>query len=581
MINVRTDFISTLNKKNYTIIIFHNINKVSSSIIELITDFYRKKQDIYITNLNKITPEYNYNFFISIFTSENIKGKEYLPSSLIQNSIYYQMENNAINYLTQIVKFRFIGHEFNNEYKEFSNKFLSVYKFEKNDMKESNESILSLNELDKFIKLRKNTYKKLDINIILSFIFIFRYSDDEIREKIKNILKIKYDDINISIKLVSDMGHLYLEIKMNDKYYYLQFHEMKENEGENINIEEINKNLVSLTGPQRYCLLFLSCCYISNKPCILQGETSSGKTHLIHLFADMLGKKLKVYQMNNDSNVILINGQSKFEDLRLDEIDKLRILKTKLEELINDNNILKEQQNDITVEKIGKLLDQANKYISNDSKYNNKIEEIKKEIIKIISPVNRFRYSKSSFCESLEKGEWILIEQIESAPPEILERLFPLAQENPEIKIIQGTKEIIYKYKAPKNNNEFDYNLGIQNNINEEDINENRDNIKYISPDFRIFFTYNPDKVDIKINQILLNNCLTFTLPRNDSSIKYLTQIFYGILRKTNFDKASALEFSKRFSNVHQIVKENIKLNPEDFSGKMQFTGSTINFISN
>ena len=41
------------------------------------------------------------------------------------------------------------------------------------------------------------------------------------------------------------------------------------------------------------------------------------------------------------------------------------------------------------------------------------------------------------------------------------------------------------------------------------------------------------------------------------------------------------MEFSKRFSNVHQIIKENIKLNPEDFSGKMQYTGRTINFISN
>ena len=529
MVNIKTDFISTLNEKNYAIIIFHNINKANSSIIELITDFYRKKQDIYITNLNKITPQYNYNFFISIFTSENnIKGKEYLPSSLVQNSIYYQMENNAIKYLNQIVKSRFIGHEFNGENEEFSNAFLSAYKFEKNEMQESNESVLSLNELDKFIKLRQNTYKKLDINIILSFIFIFRYSDDEIREKIKKVLKIKYDDINTSIKLVSDVGHLYLEIKMNDKYYYLPFHEIKDNEEKNINIEEINQNLVSLTGPQRYCLLFLSCCYISNKPCILQGETSSGKTHLIHLFANMLGKKLKVYQMNNDSNVILINGQSKFEDLKEDEIEKLKTLSTELEDLINDNNILIKQQNDINVEKIGNLLEKANKYISSDSPHN-KIEEIKikkKEILKIISPVNRFRYNKSSFSESLEKGDWILIEQIESAPPEILERLFPLTQENPEIKIIQGTKEIIYKYKVPKNI-DFDKNLDIENNINEDDLNENKDYIKYISTDFRIFFTYNPDKVDIKTNQTLLNNCFTFTLPRNDSSIKYLTQIFY------------------------------------------------------
>ena len=48
-----------------------------------------------------------------------------------------------------------------------------------------------------------------------------------------------------------------------------------------------------------------------------------------------------------------------------------------------------------------------------------------------------------------------------------------------------------------------------------------------------------------------------------------------------NFDKNTSLQFSKRFSNVHQYVKKVVKISPENFSGKMQFTGRTINFISN
>ena len=38
-------------------------------------------------------------------------------------------------------------------------------------------------------------------------------------------------------------------------------------------------------------------------------------------------------------------------------------------------------------------------------------------------------------------------------------------------------------------------------NINNKIIDNGEHNIKYISPDFRIFFIYNPDKADIKINQ--------------------------------------------------------------------------------
>ena len=149
--------------------------------------------------------------------------------------------------------------------------------------------------------------------------------------------------------------------------------------------------------------------------------------------------------MNNDSNVILINGQSKFETLNEEEMIQLIKLKKDIEILINLNDINNEGDNEINVESISKLLKEVNNFIEKENNNENieTIKKIKRKILKIISPINRFKYQKSLFCESLENGDWILIEQIESASSSIIERLIPLTQENPEIKIIQGTKEII------------------------------------------------------------------------------------------------------------------------------------------
>ena len=504
MQNVKTDFIKTLESEKYSIIIFHNLNKANTSIIELITNFYRKKKGIYNIHLNTINPKYNNIFFISIFNYENsIKGQDFLPHSLVQNSIYFQMDNNAIDHIRNIIYKQFEYNKLDEEYTKFTKTFMNVYDFDKKELNESNESILSLNEIDKFIKLKKKTIH-LNTDIILAFIFIFRYFNNIIQEKIKNILK--FGNLDFNLNFIYNDEKVIIEILMNGKEnntlsLTLPLNKNNHSDKKKIHIEinDIKKDIISLTLPQRYCLLFLACSYLSNKPCILQGETSSGKTHLILLFAKMLGKKLNIYQMNNDSNIIMINGQSIFEDITTEEINELRILKNELEDLLNIN--FNNKQSEIKVGGIKKLLEQANEYLNknNNEDEKEKIIKLKNKILKIISPINRFKYHKSSFCESLENGEWVLIEQIESAPSEVLERLIPLTLENPEIKIIQGTKEIIYKLNVNKDDNIL--------------LDHYEEYIKEISPEFRIFFTYNPDKADIKINQNLLDNCLTFTLP--------------------------------------------------------------------
>ena len=226
-----------------------------------------------------------------------------------------------------------------------------------------------------------------------------------------------------------------------------------------INREEIQKRLNTLTNPQKHCLLFLSCSIKSNCSIILQGNTNSGKTHLINLFADMLGKKLHVYQMNKDINLSMFFGQSTIRELNRNDKKTINNLCKQLSKLIgfkkdffnwdpdNFNELYKEYQN----------------YLKTVDNYK-EAEDVYNKIRKIISLTNRFESQNSPFCAALEKGEWVLIEQIESAPTDIIEKLIPLCGENPELKIIKGAKEITYKQS-----NKFDYK---------------------IDKNFRIFFTF-------------------------------------------------------------------------------------------
>ena len=114
----------------------------------------------------------------------------------------------------------------------------------------------------------------------------------------------------------------------------------------------------------------------------------------------------------------------------------------------------------------------------------------------------------------MEKGYWILIEQIESAPIEIIEKLVPLCGDNPELKIIKGTKEVTYKRNC-KTNSE-----------SEKKINDN----------FRIFFTFNPyNNNESKINSSLIGKCVVFTLPQVDSTLEYSAKLYYGGLKNVKY----------------------------------------------
>ena len=268
----------------------------------------------------------------------------------------------------------------------------------------------------------------------------------------------------------------------------------------------------------------------------------------------MLGKKLQIYQMNKDINLSMFFGQSSIEKLSKDKINKINELCNNLSKIINYES----KSNKWNPNNYLELCKEFEKYPKDDKDYE-KANKIYEEIKEMIELTKRFKSINSPFCEALINGDWILIEQIESAPNDIIEKLIPLCEEKPELKIIKGIEEITYKY------------------------NNRNDRSKTISKDFRIFFTYNPYNREKKIHPSLFSKCVVFTLPQIDSTKEYCSKIYYGKFKNINYPAELSKELSGRLSNVHNKAKEDSLNNilKDNINNDGIFTGRTIKFISN
>ena len=559
--NIKVDFIQTdllkalinENGKQYAII-FHNINKASPGIFELLENIFdSSKESILLPNgENPKKSDINPPYLFGIYDTENgLINRNSLPRFLIRSCIYFIVQNPDGNDIRKIItsKFKNKGYELESNY--FGDKFLLATEIQNKYSSSDNINPLSLNDINKFIALRDITYKELDISIISQFILVYRHSDNE---KIQEIIqKLKFKAFNFIPKFNLSNKELTIDIEENeDNNKNDSFQSFKPPLNYNNKFLDEDK-LNTLTKPQKHCLLFLFCSYKTNRSIILQGNTNSGKTHLITLFSKMVGKKLHIYQMNKDINLSMFFGQSSIRNFTKEENDKINELCIELSNLINSENKNKNwNPNNYTV-----LCKEFKEY-SKDKENYNEANKIYLKIKDLISITKRFESITSPFCDALIKGDWILIEQIESAPIEIIEKLIPLCDENPELKIIKGTEEITYK----KNNSDF--------NINE---------------DFRIFFTFNPNRRNKNVHPSLFSKCLVFTLPQIDSTLEYCSKIYYGSFRNIKYPKNLSKELSGRLSNVHRFAKEDSKnfelINNKSMNIERIFTGRTIKFISN
>jgi hypothetical protein len=169
--------------------------------------------------------------------------------------------------------------------------------------------------------------------------------------------------------------------------------------------------------------------------------------------------------------------------------------------------------------------------------------------------------SKSIIIKSLEKGEWVLFDGMESAPEEISEKCSSLNGKNGKLDL---------------------YDLGINSSYVRVKKNEaNLSEEKQINDNFFLIVSYNPNtQSETKIlNPSFMSKGITFTLTPIDYDLSSRSKVISGSLLNANYKDLIAYQIALRISNVHQFIKDINEKNRENFAGDLKFTGRNLLFI--
>ena len=338
-----------------SIIVFHNLNNATSAVLELITNIFDYKQEAVLlpdgSKINKGPIN-----VVGLFDPQNgMNNRDKLPTNLRQSSIYhilkYTNEKDRIKDLCSVIEVKFEEttyedddgkiQNFNSDIATFIQRFNETYNY----LVEQNEKVLTYNDISKYILLRKATKNKLDEKVISQFIFAYCLSEQDKIEKILKRLNLDQAKFNPTFTYNNTKQELYIKLAREAKEYLTLPLYKKFSQDE---INNINSKLESLTKPQKQCILNLSSALLAKRTCIVQGGTASGKSLIIRVFSEMMGKKLNIYQMNSETGVSIIQGQPQImEELDGKEIKTLKEIFSDVNLILNKNLIENNNINDM------------------------------------------------------------------------------------------------------------------------------------------------------------------------------------------------------------------------------------------
>ena len=392
---IRSKLLDAIERKNIGtnyIILIENLEQASPNILEALIPIFDNSQDYILLPTGEQIFKSNFNLIATFdFSSKNSNYD--LPEEIINNSLICNISKimrdkkdldlKKIEFI-EISKKIFNDKINKNESDKFIDDFILITNFTiNNQLKE----IFSLNDFTKFIKFREQTKNIFDYDIILTMLLIHKFQFKKDINKLISELHYSIEDF------WPIFGYENQEISDNEnkKYFYISPYGSKKKLQKEIKSEinlysliQIKKQINSLTFIQRLGLIFLLLSVNSNIPVIIQGETGSGKSHLIRLFAKLCGENLEVIELNNDSGIQILSGQIiPNSELTNDEITSLQSVFRKINDIKDINNIL----NDIEIEKPENW--KPSKFINILEKIQKLPEKIKKINKKILSKLKK------------------------------------------------------------------------------------------------------------------------------------------------------------------------------------------------
>ena len=526
------------------LVVLEGINNATPAILEILNSIYGKKgTNILLPNGSKIIKG-NMNL-ISIFNPSDDFTREKLPGNLLNNSLYYIVENPSKNDIVNIISYLFEEAGLSKgEQEEFTINFLKAQKIAKEGV---GEFPITLHEVRKYISFRKSI-PKLDKTIFMTFIFNYHFSQKENIYKAQKELKL--DTFLFNPRINYDGSKKYLTFKSSKKGKNNQL-KVEIKNPDKIKTDKLINKFNSMTFNEKLCFLFLICCVIAKKTPIIQGVTASGKSFIIKLLAEVLGQDLSIYQLNSNSGISLFTGQSVMKE----EFDKKE--KEKLKNILKLLNKKDKKIKDINSKDFSNFQKKIEKKLSSGilSKEEKKQYEEAKDTLTILkSPLNRFMHQDSELVNGIKMGKWIALDGIEMASTQISEKLSPLCGEVPTLNIFESGLE--------------DLNFDFSN----------------INPNFRLFIIYNPSSQNSKkIDQSLFNKCIKFTMPSIDGTPRDATTMLYESIMNKTKDKDISLwsNLCARIARYHIEETKKSRENTDLVAGNVPFTSRNLCFIAN
>lgn len=588
----KTDISQALEEKNSKkMIIFDEINNASLPVLDLLTSIIVDKKALLPDGSELKVGNPNIIGIINRNNNESLSDR--IPLNLKSNCIYHIVENpdgkdfgniitklfNTIDYdensKKEYTKNYILNHEIMNEkqrkeifknkvkYEEyyrkaveyefnyFSKKFITSLNFIQQN---SIEPTFNLIDIKKYIDFRKSVPKINQLYLML-FIFVYRFDNREIQEKMENVLNLKLtDDFNPYIDYDDNQKKLIIFLGKN-KYDNI---ELKITNSKKINKFE-NKRLFSyLTKLQKLGIIFLICCIQSGRIPLIQGETASGKSYLMKILAKLFGQEMILYQITSNSVISIITGQDIIK-AEIDENEKDILKRTfkniKKLKLIDEKRHFKDLEEDeypsilLKIIKKIKEMKKMQDLKKEEKEKLDKLIEARESIQNIVLLSGRLAHKKSSFIKAAEKGGWVFLDGIEMGHSILFDTISSLCSENPQLNILCSDKTI---------------------SLNRDIINQN----------FKFFLTFNPSNLGKRaINKNLYNSCARFSLTSLDSYTADSTLVLFNSRYEDNINPKLWGKICSKLAFCHKINVEKSEIFSNSMAGGIKFSPRHLTFL--
>ncbi|CAF0915731.1 unnamed protein product [Brachionus calyciflorus] len=305
----------------------------------------------------------------------------------------------------------------------------------------------------------------------------------------------------------------------------------------------------------------------SKRSILIEGDTCSRKTCLVQELARLTNNKLIHISLNQETEISTLIGQwapeKKAESLSnlktkiselldeifknfvlfffnrrkitMDETDNLKLLMNEKERIFKNDSIddlitllgsfvkeieqlLQKMKTSINSKFFKYVNSIFNRFISQLERFTEKLNQQKNSSDEIC-----FTFVESKFIRAIKEGHWVLLDNVNSAPPEIIERLNSLLEEKPSLNI-------------------YEYHDG-------EEL--SRDN-KKISENFRLFFTSNSKRTSTyKFSSAFLNRVIRLWFSGIDENIAQEKNEEYDFC---DIEQTDLFELTKNLFNCEKVA---------------------------